>query len=118
MFKGEKNHDRVLSIQAAIILWNHCQGNGTSHHSSTANVKPNLDSLLVTSPHKKDKDINDNEITERVKVSVDGECDPRSKLEYRGKRKRLLSESGMVTSSFPPSAHSEVGSPAKLTRHC
>ena len=118
MFKGEKNHDRVLSIQAAIILWNHCQSNGTGNHGNPANVRPNLESLLVTSPHKKEKDVNDNEITEKTKVPSDSECAAQNKVDYRGKRKHLLSEPGIISDAFPSSAHSDVGSPAKLTRQC
>ena len=40
MFSGEKNHDRVLSIQAALIL-------------SSLRDNSGLASLLVTSPHDK-----------------------------------------------------------------
>ncbi|XP_013421542.1 uncharacterized protein LOC106181637 isoform X2 [Lingula anatina] len=55
-FAGEKNHDRVLSIQAALILY-------SGNHGYTEEDANMLSFLLVTSPHneKKQKDYNGNE---------------------------------------------------------
>ena len=56
LFDGDKNHDRVLSIQAALIIYHGFHGN--------ANNKNPLASLLVTAPHhtdkKKERDANNN----------------------------------------------------------
>lgn len=60
VFKGAKNHERVLSIQAALILYSGCQSSKTD---SVNNISPTLtndensfDNLVVTSPNKKEKD--------------------------------------------------------------
>ncbi|XP_036361257.1 uncharacterized protein LOC118764541 [Octopus sinensis] len=47
LFEGEKNHDRVLSIQAAIILYSKYQGEPTADGL--------LSHLLVTAPNSHEK---------------------------------------------------------------
>jgi hypothetical protein len=59
-FDGEKNQDRVLSIQAALILYS-----GHKHdNTKLTNNDDTISNLLVTSPqhHEKKKDANGNEI--------------------------------------------------------
>lgn len=50
MFDGEKNHDRVLSIQAALILYSGNHGNITEDGET-------LTDLLVTAPNDKKEDL-------------------------------------------------------------
>ncbi|XP_074662089.1 uncharacterized protein LOC141914717 [Tubulanus polymorphus] len=51
-FEGETNHTRVLSIQAALILYNR---NNNCHHTSNP-IDHDLLNLLVTAPQDKKKD--------------------------------------------------------------
>ena len=101
MFAGEKNHDRVLSIQAAIIL---CSGRRDNH---------NMASLLVTSPHDKkpktpEKDPGQKASLERDTNSATMHRQPPSKrkLSMKGKKTPLKrrrtnsgSDSGIASSS-------------------
>lgn len=62
VFKGAKNHERVLSIQAAIILF--C---GVASHQRT-DLGPDLCSLLVTSPHS----VEQKHVRENMAAQLDG----------------------------------------------
>ena len=95
MFDCEKNHDRVLSIQAALILY--------SHHDK---VRTSLPSLFVTSPHDKKKEPSGPlfDYTPE-KLNKDKPRNPTAKRKILGeinpptKRKRCISDSGVSSGS-------------------
>ena len=71
LFDGAKNHDRVLSIQAAVILYSGYQTQDNNNANSNNNEQSNLNFLLVTAPHavhekKVEKDANCNDISARI----------------------------------------------------
>ncbi|KAI8521701.1 hypothetical protein Bbelb_014550 [Branchiostoma belcheri] len=73
LFDGEKNHDRVLSIQAALILYKNFQLADRDQNS--------LSFLLVTGPHSKDAK------TEHRSDSASPKTKPRHRHDSKGKDK-------------------------------
>ncbi|CAH1789585.1 unnamed protein product [Owenia fusiformis] len=63
LFEGEKNHDRVLGIQAALILY-------SGYHGYKMDENNMLSYLLVTGPHEKKKDCSQDNKTKIVNVKV------------------------------------------------
>ena len=89
LFDGEKNHDRVLSIQAALILYH-----GQSQTTTTSSNGYNPLSLLVTSPHEKKQPNSDGKSPVKNEQKLRNRSPSKGSSRRKGsplKRKRSLS---------------------------
>ncbi len=116
LFDGEKNHDRVLSIQAALILYSSHQGTTPRDQGAAPPLEPNdndlLTSLLVTSPHDKKKECNTKDLnnnnespttSDRKLCTTPTKRSSPSKKSSPSKRRRRSSSGSSTTSQMSTS---------------